>query len=540
MNKPRHQQPRRAYVKTPQVARATRSSSGFVFVLAAVGVAVGLFVWAPWKTQRGAKEPEVAGASPAPQHRVLPDLPSPTSPPRRDLIAEPPGERQLKSVFSRLKETNPGFNPAIAAGRHKIEGDQVTELAFSSAHVTNLSALAALTNLRELSLDNPAGKSPLADLSPLRKLPLASLSVKNTSVADLSPLGGMPLRKLDIRSTAVADLTPLTNMPLTDLWLDMGMVQTKQDVQVLLEQMASLRTVNDMPLALFLQQAAVAASARSRAPAKPLLDKFTADVMAMPVEKQLPAVMAKLKELNPAFDGREQHKIEGGQITELYISTVGVNDITPLRPLKGLKKLSLSHWGSNGGTRGAVSDLSPLRGMALTWLYCHSTDVDNLSPLRGMPLTVLWCNRTKVTDHWPLVGMPLKELRCDFNHERDYEILFSIRTLTKINDTPVAMFWMTAGPRPQPQHWADTVWSWAPKDGSRPSRITFRRNKTVQGPDGATWNFSPLNASEIIVTTPDRDRMTIKFNFLNRTMEVTDGKHQGTTGKYLCKAHSPE
>ncbi|MBM3888333.1 MAG: leucine-rich repeat domain-containing protein [Verrucomicrobia bacterium] len=564
------------------VPQASKTKPVALLAVAAATVAAGVWFWAPWKTERGAPEREASSVSPEPQHRVVPVAPTARVPARHETVTETPAEKQLRNVLSRLKAANPGFNPVTEAGKNRIQGDQVIELAFSSASVTNLSALTALLHLRELSLDGPTNKSALADLSPLRGLPLASLSVKNTSVADLLPLGGMPLRKLDIRSTSVSDLTPLTNMPLTDLWLDMAMVQTKQDVQVLLEQMASLRTINDMPLALFLQQASVASSARSRVGAKPLPDKFITDVLAMPVEKQLPAVLAKLKELNPAFDGREQHKIEAGQITELYISTVGVRDIGPLRALKGLKKLSLSHWSGSSTTRGAASDLSPLRGMALTWLYCHGTDVDNLSPLHGMPLTVLscgstqvsdlsplagmpltvlsvdntqvtdlapltgmpltvlWCNRTKVNDLLPLAGMPLKELRCEFNHERDYEILFNIRTLAKINDTPVAMWWMTAGPRPQPQGYADTVWSWTPKTGGRPSHITILRDKTIKGPDGAAWSYSQLNPAEITVTTADRDRMTIKFNFPMRTMEVADGKFQGTTGRYLGKARSSE
>jgi Leucine-rich repeat (LRR) protein len=393
---------------------------------------------------------------------------------------------KLRSVFSQMQKLNPGFDPVIAGTKHTMEDGQVVELSFSSAGLTNVSPVAALTGLRALTLDGPPAKSPLADLSPLRGMSLTRLSVKNTSVADLSPLRGMPLDFLDISSTAVSDLTPLASMPLTALKLDMTMVRTKRAVQVLLEEIGTLRTINDLPVGDFLQQAATASGLWSRG-IKPVEDKFVTAVMAMPVEKQLPVVLAKLKELNPAFDGVQQHKIEAGQITELYLSTANVKDIGPLRALQKLKRLSLSQWaGNNPAARGVVSDLSALRGMALTMLACHSTDVSDLSPLRGMPLTilscgstqvsdlspltgmrltvlsvdntpvsdlaplagmpltVLWCDRTKVTNLSPLSGMPLTELRCDFDRDRDYEVLHSIRTLTKVNDTMAAMFWMTA------------------------------------------------------------------------------------------------
>jgi hypothetical protein len=83
--------------------------------------------------------------------------------------------------------------------------------------------------------------------------------------------------------------------------------------------------------------------------------------------------------------------------------------------------------------------------MPLTVLSVDNSPVSDLSPLAGMPLTVLWCNKTRAASLAPLRGMPLKELRCDYDAERDYEVLSSIRTLAKINDTMAAMFWMTAG-----------------------------------------------------------------------------------------------
>jgi hypothetical protein len=90
----------------------------------------------------------------------------------------------------------------------------------------------------------------------------------------------------------------------------------------------------------------------------------------------------------------------------------------------------------------------PLEFLEITW-----GQVSDLSPLRGMRLTGLWCFFTKVTDLSPIKDMPLKELRCSFDPKRDTEILRSIKTLETINGVPVAEFWrqVEAGKIPNPR-----------------------------------------------------------------------------------------
>ena len=53
------------------------------------------------------------------------------------------------------------------------------------------------------------------------------------------------------------------------------------------------------------------------------------EIEAAPAEHQLQAVMEKLQQLNPGFDGHEAHKIEGGVVTELEISSLKLSDISP-------------------------------------------------------------------------------------------------------------------------------------------------------------------------------------------------------------------
>jgi hypothetical protein len=214
-------------------------------------------------------------------------------------------------------------------------------------------------------------------------------------------------------------------------------------------------------------------------------DAFLKSVSAMPPEQQVPAVIAKLKELNPNFDGKEAHRVEGGAVTTLSFSTVGVTDISPVKALKWLRTLTITPPALN--QKGSLENLAPLQGMQLTWLWCHNNPITDLSPLKDMPLTVLsfsgtqvsslapltgmklqvlsfndtvvnelgplegmplttvWCNNTKITDLSPLKAMPLREIKCDFVAERDAAILRDIRTLAKINDAPASALLSRAG-----------------------------------------------------------------------------------------------
>ncbi len=233
----------------------------------------------------------------------------------------------------------------------------------------------------------------------------------------------------------------------------------------------------------------------------PGFDQWVQEVAVLPAEKQVEAVARKLQELNPGFDGKVTHKVDYGVATELRIVCDNVTDISPVRALAGLKKLSCY---SDPAT-GKLADLSPLQGMSLTTLACHGTQVSDLSPLRevpllttlycgktlvsdlsplkgmslnvltcnvtevsdlsplqgmklnalvctntlvadlsplkGMPLWQLHCSATKVTDLSPLKDMPLTDLQCDFKPDRDTEILRSIKTLETINGKPAAEFW---------------------------------------------------------------------------------------------------
>lgn len=400
-----------------------------------------------------------------------------------------PPDKQVEKVAAKLKELNPDFEGNVEP---VIQSRRVAEVKFSADAVTDLTPIRALAQLRALHCrgsvtpdGKPAGK--IADLSPLQGLPirflycsgnpiktleplrgmnLSQLSVNHTLITDIRPLEGMPLTMLDCGDTAVTDLSPVRKAPLQDLY-----VVFKGEQAEVLRNISTLKTINGKPVGEILKQAAIPNSA---------LEPWIKDVQKLPADKQVEAVVARLKELNPGFDGKVMTRIEKGVVKNLKVSADTVTNLSPVRALPSLSVLECS------GTptyKGILSDLSPLQGLALTELKCGQTPIKDLSPLRGVPLTFLNAERTAIADLTPLKGMPLvslnlqytpvkdlsplkdlplKHLDCSHSQvvdlaplrnvplemlsapvqlPRDAELLRSMKTLKTINLKPVAEFW---------------------------------------------------------------------------------------------------
>jgi hypothetical protein len=189
-----------------------------------------------------------------------------------------------------------------------------------------------------------------------------------------------------------------------------------------------------------------ASASSTSTPEKPIRTEFGSgdgqsqwmkEVARLPADQQVDAVLKKLQQSNSDYDGTEEHKIEGGIVTEFKLATDNVTDISPLRAFTGLKELKCA--GSSPGKGSLydlsplkgmvlksldfgwtkVSDLSPLQGMPLVNLQFGSTRVSDLSPLKNMPLTFLDCGGTQVTELSPLKGAPLNRLICDRSRVSD-------------------------------------------------------------------------------------------------------------------------
>jgi hypothetical protein len=142
-------------------------------------------------------------------------------------------------------------------------------------------------------------------------------------------------------------------------------------------------------------------------PPPPAIAPFTdADVQriaALTAAEQVEEVRKELMRRNPGFDGKMEHKIEGGVVTEFRIVTDKVTDIAPIRVFKALRVLECSGTYTDK-PNGVLADLTPLEGMnlaGLTHLALKNTKVTDkgLAHFKGCKnLTTLYLTRSQVGD----------------------------------------------------------------------------------------------------------------------------------------------
>lgn len=125
-----------------------------------------------------------------------------------------PVQEQLDSVSQMLVKLNSGFDGKM---RSEIQGDVVTGLEVLTDHITDISPLRALKNLKSLwcSASGPGAAKSLADLSPLSGTQIEDLWFNYTNVSDLSPLRGLKLNGIRCDGAKITSLEPLVDMPLT-------------------------------------------------------------------------------------------------------------------------------------------------------------------------------------------------------------------------------------------------------------------------------------------------------------------------------------
>jgi len=354
-------------------------------------------------------------------------------------------------------------------GTPKIENGVVTEFAFDNDHgtrnLTDISPLRALEGLKRLWCGQAPGQ--LADLSPLMGMQLEELVCPYTRISDLSPLTGMKLEALDCSFTQVSGLSPLRGIPLvalgiggtpvSDISLLEGMMSLKRlsisNTQVtdlrplqgmrldnfycegvsvpdlsllkdmplehlildfkperdteLLRSIKTLTTINRKPVAEFWKEVEEQQKRKKLGFQMPGFDEWMKTVAALPAEQQVEAVVKQLQDLNPAFDGNEDHALTDGVVTGLRFSSDNIVDISPVRALVGLSRLACE---AANLPNGKLEDLLPLKGMQLVILTCHGNHIHDLSPLEGMKLLELNCGNNPIADLSPLTGMPLRSL----------------------------------------------------------------------------------------------------------------------------------
>ena len=365
-----------------------------------------------------------------------------------------PAQQQVGAVSKKLVELNPGFDGKMTGldskGTPAVENGVITALSFYSDNVTDISPVRALVGLKRLECaSSKAGNSNLTDLSPLKGIALTLLKFNGTKVSDLSPLVGMPLENLNCSWTQVSDLAPLRGLPLTILHCNRTLVSdlapllgmelidfafTPQNITNGLDVLRQMKSVTVIRITGTQQwppnefwKKYEAGGFGAPMPAKPITDinapafqQWMKEVAAMPAEKQVDAVSKKLMELNPGFDGKVTERIEDESVTHLGFVADNVTDLSPVRALERLK--SLSCCGASKGVN-KLSDLSPLDGMKLTSLYCHTTQISDFAPIKNTSITYLHCGGTAISDLSSLSGMRLTTLICSGTNVSDLSAL---------------------------------------------------------------------------------------------------------------------
>jgi hypothetical protein len=162
------------------------------------------------------------------------------------------------------------------------------------------------------------------------------------------------LTVLSIDDTKVTDLTLLKGMPLKELYCDF---QPERDTEVL-RSIRTLEKINGKSAAVFWKEAD-----EGKAGVTPFTDADAQRIASLPAAQQVEEVRKELVRRNPGFDGKIEHKIEGGVVTEFKIVTDKVTDIAPIRVFKALRVLDCSGTWTDGP--GQLVDLTPLGGMKL-------------------------------------------------------------------------------------------------------------------------------------------------------------------------------
>ena len=257
--------------------------------------------------------------------------------------------------------------PATAPGVAGTGG----RLDLSSRNLTDVSALAGLTGLRELDLSGNA----VADLWPLAGLTdLQVLDLSGNQIADLRPLAGLTgLQVLDLSGNQIADLWPLADLTglreldlrhnvVADAW-PLGYLTGLQALDLSGNQLADLSALSYLTALTRLN----------------LVDNAVADLWPL---ADLTGLQVLLLDRNQITDMGTLSPLAG--LVNLGLSGNRIADLWPLAGLDQLRRLDLSG--------NAVADVSALGDVSgLVWLRLLGNPVSNALPLgRLAQLRWLW------------------------------------------------------------------------------------------------------------------------------------------------------
>lgn len=126
------------------------------------------------------------------------------------------------------------------------------------------------------------------------------------------------------------------------------------------------------------------------------------------VKERLQNVRQEMAKQNPNWDVTTSFRpgVVSGEVVELTLFTPGLESLSPVTKLRGLKKFTAYKpspmWVANHELPNTVSDIEALRGLPLTSVMLNDfTSLTDLSPLEDLPLQHLELYATPLADpHW--------------------------------------------------------------------------------------------------------------------------------------------
>jgi serine/threonine protein kinase len=280
-----------------------------------------------------------------------------------------------------------------------------------SVHLDARSSLENISFLRGMPMKYLCvSRTKVIDLSPVHDAPLRELNIGGAPVASLEALRGMSLRTLNAGGTKITDLRPLQGMPLEELTLSgCGQLKTLDGLQGLPLKRLTLHFASGIR----------DISAIRGAPLEYFECWGLFGIRDFSVLAGLP-----LKQLMTGYSSfRDVHLLKGKQLEELVVGGA----FPDLSPLRGMPLTYLDVWDG-----GLITDLSPLAGLPLTRLRIGKLSGVDLTPLKKLKLTNLTLNGAKGTDFSILAGLPLESLDLSYSDFDELQLLAGKR-LKRLN-----------------------------------------------------------------------------------------------------------
>jgi Leucine-rich repeat (LRR) protein len=353
-------------------------------------------------------------------------------------------EELLRALPLTLLST-PGKSTPVDEYWKQIAARREAALAFADSAkdlAPDKQADAVRARLRELNPDVPVALSYVADSGAVT---VATLDCVVGPTIDVTPLMGFPaLKKLTLTNAFPwLDLSSLKFLPLEELTCEVALARKNAPV---LKEIATLHSINGQPADEFWKRLETSSGSQPSAGGErpgvlaqwqPTAEQqaFFDAVALVDADQQAVAVERKLKQINPGWSGKLEHRIQDNIVTHAKLEGPELRDLWPLGALPGLVETDCS------GT--SVENIAWVERLTeLTSLTCSQTPLRDLGPVAHLTmLEQLNCSDTGVSDLSPLAGLPLRELRCFFvtaYNENAVEALKTLPQLETINGLTLA------------------------------------------------------------------------------------------------------